>query len=60
MDRIENVEHLEALLSEPTELAVETMAELDGEATIITLDRDFAVYRRGRSAIRLIAPFAKP
>ena len=34
------------------------MAELDGRATIITLDDDFSVYRRGRAALRLAAPFS--
>jgi predicted nucleic acid-binding protein len=33
------------------------MAELDPAAAIITLDSDFRVYRRGRSALRLVAPF---
>jgi uncharacterized protein len=33
------------------------MAELDAHATILTLDRDFNIYRRGRSALRLAAPF---
>ncbi|MGQ0506882.1 MAG: type II toxin-antitoxin system VapC family toxin [Myxococcaceae bacterium] len=33
------------------------MAELDNNATIITLDSDFKVYRRGRSALKLVAPF---
>jgi predicted nucleic acid-binding protein len=33
------------------------MAELDASATIITLDSDFRVYRRGRAALRLAAPF---
>lgn len=34
------------------------MAELESRATIITLDRDFLVYRRGRSPLRFAAPFA--
>ena len=34
------------------------MAELNPAATIVTLDRDFTVYRRGRSALRLLAPFS--
>ena len=34
------------------------MAELDAHATILTLDRDFTVYRRGRAALRLTAPFS--
>lgn len=33
------------------------MAEKDPQATILTLDRDFKVYRRGRFALRLCAPF---
>lgn len=33
------------------------MAEMDKEATLITLDRDFTVYRRGRSPLKLAAPF---
>jgi hypothetical protein len=33
------------------------MAELDPAATIITLDGDFKVYRRGRAPLRLVAPF---
>lgn len=33
------------------------MTELDPSATIITLDRDFLVYRRGRSPLKLAAPF---
>ncbi len=33
------------------------MAELDSNATVVTLDTDFKVYRRGRSALRLAAPF---
>ncbi len=33
------------------------MAELDKGATLVTLDRDFLVYRRGRSALRILAPF---
>jgi uncharacterized protein len=33
------------------------MAELDPKATIVTLDSDFTVYRRGRSALKLEAPF---
>lgn len=33
------------------------MAELESSATIITLDRDFLVYRRGRSPLKLAAPF---
>jgi hypothetical protein len=35
------------------------MAELDPAASIITLDSDFRVYRRGRSALRVVAPFAQ-
>ncbi len=34
------------------------MAELDARATLITLDQDFGVYRRGRAALRLAAPFS--
>jgi uncharacterized protein len=34
------------------------MAELDASATIVTLDSDFKVYRRGRAALRLAAPFS--
>lgn len=35
------------------------MAELFDEATVITVDRDFAVYRKnGRQAIPLVSPFA--
>lgn len=33
------------------------MAEVDAGATIVTLDSDFGVYRRGRSTLRLAAPF---
>jgi predicted nucleic acid-binding protein len=36
------------------------MAELDPKATVVTLDSDFKVYRRGRSALRLEAPFFNP
>lgn len=35
MQRIENVEHLEELLSEPTPHAVETMAKLDGDLMLL-------------------------
>jgi predicted nucleic acid-binding protein len=35
------------------------MAELDANSTIVTLDSDFKVYRRGRSALKLAAPFAE-
>jgi nucleoside-diphosphate-sugar epimerase len=35
MDRIDNVEHLEDLLSEPTDAAVETMAALDGDLIVL-------------------------
>lgn len=34
------------------------MAELDPKATVVTLDRDFLVYRAGRRALPLAAPFA--
>ncbi len=35
------------------------IAELFDEATVITVDRDFAVYRKnGRQAIPLVSPFA--
>ncbi|MFL5321592.1 MAG: type II toxin-antitoxin system VapC family toxin [Myxococcaceae bacterium] len=34
------------------------MAELDRGATIITLDSDFNVYRRGRAALRVVSPSA--
>ncbi|MGQ0504618.1 MAG: type II toxin-antitoxin system VapC family toxin [Myxococcaceae bacterium] len=33
------------------------MAELDATATIITLDSDFKVYRRGRAFLKVAAPF---
>lgn len=36
------------------------MAELDPNATIVTLDSDFNVYRRGRAALKLAAPFSNP
>lgn len=35
------------------------MAELDASATIVTLDSDFQVYRRGRAPLRLEAPFGR-
>lgn len=35
MDRIENVEHLEDLLSEPTEAAVQTLGALDGDLIVL-------------------------
>jgi len=34
-DRIDNVEHLEELLSEPTPGVVETMARLDGDLILL-------------------------
>ena len=33
------------------------LAELAPRATLVTLDRDFLVYRRGRSPLRLATPF---
>jgi uncharacterized protein len=33
------------------------MAELDSKVMVVTLDRDFLVHRRGRSALKLAAPF---
>ena len=40
-------------------LLVVRLAELYDEAAVITLDRDFAVYRKnGRQVIPLISPFA--
>jgi hypothetical protein len=35
VERIEDVEHLETLLSEPTDLAVETLARLDGDLLLL-------------------------
>jgi hypothetical protein len=35
VDRIENTEHLESLLSEPTALAVEALARLDGDLLLL-------------------------
>ena len=35
MDRIENVEHLEDLLSQPTEAAVQALGALDGDLIIL-------------------------
>jgi nucleoside-diphosphate-sugar epimerase len=35
MDRIDNVEHLEDLLSEPTEAAVQALAALDGDLIVL-------------------------
>lgn len=35
------------------------MAELDPRATIVTLDHDFMVYKRGRSALRVAAPYSR-
>lgn len=34
------------------------MAELDADATLITLDSDFRVYRRGRAQLRVAAPWS--
>jgi predicted nucleic acid-binding protein len=42
-----------------TDACLVRMAELDPGAIIVTLDSDFAVYRRGRSALRLAAPFVR-
>jgi nucleoside-diphosphate-sugar epimerase len=35
VDRIENTEHLESLLSEPTALAIDTLARLDGDVMLL-------------------------
>jgi len=35
------------------------MAEADPRALLITLDRDFLVYRPGRGRLRLVAPFVR-
>ena len=35
MDRIENTEHLEELLSEPTEQVIDTLAHLEGDLMLL-------------------------
>ena len=35
------------------------MAELDRRATIVTLDHAFLVYRRGRAALQVAAPYSR-